>query len=256
MELRKDKLDVKIFETRDEMGKAAADNIAKCIKRCLESKAEINMIFAAAPSQNDMLFHLCRQDGIEWEKINAYHMDEYIGLNPKAPQCFSNFLKRYIFDLKPFKTVNCINPGAEDAAEECERYAELLKKNPPDIVCMGIGENGHIAFNDPHVAEFDDKKVVKIVELDDTCRMQQVNDGCFEKIEEVPKLALTLTIPTLMAAEYNFCVVPAPTKAEAVKRTICGEISEQCPATILRKKDNAVMYCDNDSSRLLREEIK
>ncbi len=256
MELKKDKLDVKIFETRDEMGKAAADNIAKCIKRCLESKAEINMIFAAAPSQNDMLFHLCRQDGIEWEKINAYHMDEYIGLNPKAPQCFSNFLKRYIFDLKPFKTVNCINPGAEDAAEECERYAELLKKNPPDIVCMGIGENGHIAFNDPHVAEFDDKKVVKIVELDDTCRMQQVNDGCFEKIEEVPKLALTLTIPTLMAAEYNFCVVPAPTKAEAVKRTICGEISEQCPATILRKKDNAVMYCDNDSSRLLREEIK
>lgn len=256
MELRKDKLDVKIFETRDEMGKAAADNIAKCIKRCLESKAEINMIFAAAPSQNDMLFHLCRQDGIEWEKINAYHMDEYIGLNPKAPQCFSNFLKRYIFDLKPFKTVNCINPGAEDAAEECERYAELLKKNPPDIVCMGIGENGHIAFNDPHVAEFDDKKVVKIVELDDACRMQQVNDGCFEKIEEVPKLALTLTIPTLMAAEYNFCVVPAPTKAEAVKRTICGEISEQCPATILRKKDNAVMYCDNDSSRLLREEIK
>lgn len=99
-------------------------------------------------------------------------MDEYIGLNPKAPQCFSKFLKIYIFDLKPFKTVNCINPGAEDATEECERYAELLKKNPPDIVCMGIGENGHIAFNDPHVAEFDDKKVVKIVELDDTCRIQ------------------------------------------------------------------------------------
>ena len=256
MILKKDKLEVKIFETRDEMGKAAADDIAECIKKCLEKKPEINMIFAAAPSQNDMLLHLCEHDDIEWGRINAYHMDEYIGLDPKAPQCFSNFLKKYIFDLKPFKSVNCIDPGAKDAEKECERYAKLLKENPVDIVCMGIGENGHIAFNDPHVAEFDDKKTVKVVELDDKCRMQQVNDGCFETFESVPKFALTLTIPALMAAEYNFCVVPAKTKAEAVKRTICGEISEECPASILRRKDNALMYCDKDSSELLRGEIK
>lgn len=251
--MKKDKLEIKIFDTRDEMGIAAADDIALAIKELLAEKQEINMIFAAAPSQNDMLLHLCEKTDIEWNRINAFHMDEYIGLDPKAPQCFSNFLKKHIFDLKPFKSVNCINAGATDAQAEADRYTELLEKNPVDIVCMGIGENGHIAFNDPHVAEFNDKKVVKIVELDEVCRMQQVNDGCFEKLGDVPKCALTLTIPTLVSAKYNFCVVPAKTKAEAVKNTVCGEISEKCPATILRRKDNAIMYCDSDSSALIRE---
>ena len=159
--------------------------------------------------------------------------------------------KRGIFDLKPFKSVNLINAGARDAGEECERYTKLLKEYPVDIVCMGIGENGHIAFNDPHVAEFDDKETVKVVGLDEVCRMQQVHDGCFEKLDDVPEFALTLTIPTLMAAEYNFCVVPAASKAEAVKRTVHGEISEECPATIMRRKKNCIMYCDKDSSSLL-----
>jgi len=249
--LKKDKLLVKIFNSRDEMGKSAANDIAECIKNLLSQKEEINMIFAAAPSQNDMLYHLCERDDIQWERINAFHMDEYIGLNPDAPQCFSNFLKRYIFDLKPFKSVNLINAAAKDPEAECRRYAELLKHYPVDIVCMGIGENGHIAFNDPHVAEFNDSKIVKPVELDDVCRMQQVNDGCFATIDDVPKYALTLTIPTLVSAKYNFCVVPALTKANAVKNTVYGEISEKCPATILRNKDNAIMYCDADSSRLL-----
>ena len=251
MTIKKDKLFVKIFGTRDEMGKAAANDIAECIKELLSKKEEINMIFAAAPSQNDMLYHLCERNDIEWERINAFHMDEYIGLKSDAPQCFSNFLKRYIFDLKPFKSVTLINAAATDPAAECQRYTELLKKYPVDIVCMGIGENGHIAFNDPHVADFNDSQTVKVVELDEVCRMQQVNDGCFLSIDEVPKYALTLTIPTLVSANYNFCVVPAPTKANAVKNTVEGEINEKCPATILRNKDNAIMYCDKDSSALL-----
>ncbi|MBQ4631060.1 MAG: glucosamine-6-phosphate deaminase [Clostridia bacterium] len=251
MNFKKDKLDVKIYETRDAMGKGAADDIAVAIKKCLSEKEEINMIFAAAPSQNDMLYHLCERDDIEWERINAFHMDEYIGLASDAPQCFSNFLKRYIFDLKPFKSVNLINAGANSAEEECARYSKLLIDFPVDIVCMGIGENGHIAFNDPHVADFNDKALVKPVTLDDVCRMQQVNDGCFESIDQVPTCALTLTVPALMKATYNFCVVPAPTKAVAVKRTVEGEINEECPATILRLKDNAIMYCDADSSALL-----
>lgn len=254
-EFIKDKLNVKIYDTRDEMGKAASCDVADAIKELLREKEEINMIFAAAPSQNDMLYHLCEHTDIEWERINAFHMDEYIGLNPDAPQCFSNFLKRYIFDLKPFKSVNLINAGAKVAEDEAKRYTELLEKFPVDIVCMGIGENGHIAFNDPHVADFNDKHVVKAVSLDDVCRNQQVNDGCFEKIDDVPKYALTLTVPTLMSAKYNFCVVPAKTKAVAVKNTVFGEISEKCPATALRKKDNAVLYCDADSSSLIEGEI-
>ncbi len=251
MTFKKDKMEVKIYDTRDAMGKGAAEDVAAAIKKLLSEKEEINMIFAAAPSQNDMLAHLCAADGIEWERINAFHMDEYIGLNPDAPQCFSNFLKRYIFDLKPFKSVNLIDASATDAEKESARYTKLLEEYPVDIVCMGIGENGHIAFNDPHVADFNDPKLVKAVSLDDVCRMQQVNDGCFAKIEDVPKFAMTLTVPALMRASYNFCVVPAPTKANAVKNTVEGEISEKCPATILRQKDNAILYCDADSSALL-----
>ncbi len=250
MIFNKDRLTVKVFETRDEMGKVAAFDIAECIKKLLCEKEEINMIFAAAPSQNDMLYHLCNHKDIEWERINAFHMDEYIGLSSDAPQCFSNYLKEHIFNLKPFKSVRCIDPSSSIEAE-CERYGNLLKEYPVDIVCMGIGENGHIAFNDPHVADFNDKELIKPVKLDDVCRMQQVNDGCFEKFSDVPEYALTLTIPALMSAKYNFCVVPAPTKANAVKRTLEGEISPECPATILRNKDNAFMYCDADSSKLL-----
>ena len=256
MKYIKDKLEIRAYKTRDEMGKAAAKDISECIKKLLAEKDEINMIFAAAPSQDDMLYHLCREEGIEWGRINAFHMDEYVGLDASAPQCFSNFLKRGIFDLKPFKSVNLINAAATDADAECDRYAKLLAENPVDIVCMGIGENGHIAFNDPHVAEFNDKKAVKKVSLDNVCRMQQVHDGCFEKIDDVPEYAVTLTIPTLMSAKYNFCVVPAKSKAEAVKRTVCGEISEECPATIMRKKDGVIMYCDMDSSKLISDLLK
>lgn len=248
---KKDELLVKIYDTRDFMGVGASEDIASCIKQLLEEKSEINIIFAAAPSQNDMLRHLCERNDIEWERINAFHMDEYIGLKPDAPQCFSNFLKRSIFDLKPFKSVNLIDASATNPQDECDRYSELLKKHPVDIVCMGIGENGHIAFNDPHVADFNDDAAVKSVELDDVCRMQQVNDGCFATLDDVPKFAITLTIPTLMSAEYNFCVVPAATKAVAVKNTVEGEISHACPASVLRNKPNAILYCDSESSTLL-----
>ncbi len=249
--MRIDKMDVKIFETRDEMGKAAALDIKNCIAALLEKKAEINMIFAAAPSQNDVLHYLRNDKDIEWNRINAYHMDEYIGLDSNAPQCFSNFLKDAIFNHVPFKSVNLIDAGAKSSEAECLRYGKLLSENPADIVVMGIGENGHIAFNDPHVADFNDPEAVKPVKLDEMCRNQQVNDGCFKKLSDVPEYALTLTIPTLMAAEYHFCIVPAPTKANAVKRTVEGEISEECPATVLRTKENSILYCDADSSALL-----
>lgn len=249
-EFLKDNLKVMIFESRDEMGKKAAEDISACIKKVISEKGEVNMIFAAAPSQNDVLHHLCCDESIEWNKINAFHMDEYIGLSKDAPQGFGNFLSEKIFDHKPFKSVNKINSEA-DAEEECKRYGELLEENPTDIVCMGIGENGHIAFNDPHVAEFDDKKIVKAVELDEMCRTQQVNDGCFKELCDVPKCALTLTIPTLVKAPFLFCVVPAKTKAEAVKNTVNGEITEECPASILRLQKNAILYLDKESSAKL-----
>ena len=178
-------------------------------------------------------------------------MDEYIGLSADAPQGFGNFLKNAIFGRAPFKSVNYINISAPDAEKECERYAALLAANPTDIVVMGIGENGHIAFHDPPVADFADKKMVKPVQLDEVCRNQQVNDGCFATLNDVPKTAITLTVPTLFAGDYLFCIVPAKTKANAVRATIEGEIGEHCPATILRRHASAILYLDGDSSALL-----
>ena len=178
---------------------------------------------------------------IDWTAINWESILNKVG----------NFLKNAIFGKVPFKSVNYIDCTAVDPEAECVRYSALLTANKCDIIIMGIGENGHIAFNDPHVADFNDEKVVKVVSLDETCRMQQVNDGCFAKIDDVPKFALTLTIPTLVAAESVFCIVPVKTKANAVKNTILGEVGEACPATILRRHDNATLYLDADSASLI-----
>lgn len=246
-----DKLKVKVFDNRVAMGEDAASDIKAKIKELLSQKQEINMIFAAAPSQNDVLKALVEDKSIEWNRVNAYHMDEYIGLDKSAPQGFGNFLKEHIFGLVPFKSVNYIDITTDNPEKEAERYGKLLKENPTDIVVMGIGENGHIAFNDPPVADFNDSRVVKPVKLDEICRQQQVNDGCFKRIEDVPTHAMTLTVPTLVSAPYLFCIVPASTKAKAVCETLNGSIDEHCPASILRTKDNAVLYLDANSASLL-----
>ena len=250
-EFKKDNLTVKVLESRAEMGDAAARDIHDRILALLDEKDEINMIFAAAPSQNDVLKALVSYEDIPWNRINACHMDEYVGLDKSAPQGFGNFLMAHVFGLVPFKSVNLIDCSAADPQIECERYAEVLKRHPTDIVVMGIGENGHIAFNDPPVADFNDPKWVKMVKLDDVCRQQQVNDGCFAKFTDVPEYALTLTCPTLMRATWKFCIVPAATKAEAVRRTLTWEIGEKCPATILRRSEKAMLYLEPDSAAKL-----
>lgn len=239
-----------VYESREEMGRGAAKAIASHILSLLESKQEINMIFAAAPSQNEVLSALVADKTIPWERINAFHMDEYIGLPAGAKQAFGNFLHEHIFGLVPFKSVNYIDATAKDAASECARYASLLARFPTDIVVMGIGENGHIAFNDPPVADFHDAHAVKPVKLDEICRRQQVNDGCFATLADVPKEAITLTVPTLFAGGRLFCIVPAKTKAAAVKETLTGSINEHCPATILRRHPAATLYLDHESSAL------
>ncbi len=248
-EFVKDSLAVKIMPNRDEMGKVAAADIHDTILRLLEVKQRINMIFAAAPSQNDVLAHLTAYDDIDWSRIHAFHMDEYIGLSKElSDKSFGTYLKEHIFGKVPFGSVNLIDATAVEHDAECSRYAGLLMDNPTDIVVMGIGENGHIAFNDPWVADFNDPALVKVVPLDEICRMQQVNDGCFESLDLVPKHAITLTCPALFAGCHLFCIVPAKTKAAAVKRTLEGEIGHDCPATILRNHSSAKLYLDADSS--------
>ncbi len=244
------KAEVRVYDSRRSMAASAAKDIADKIVKLLNEKEEINMIFAAAPSQSDTLAELILFKDIDWTRINAFHMDEYIGLPEGAPQAFGNFLKKDIFDKVPFKSVNLIDSCATDIEAECERYGKLIDVNV-DIVCLGIGENGHIAFNDPGVADFNDTKIIKEVELDEKCRNQQVNDGCFAKIDDVPKFALTLTVPTLFKGNHLFCMVPAKTKAEAVKNTVMMDVSEECPATIMKNHSSVIIYCDNESGKLI-----
>ena len=241
-----EKLKTSVYDTRSEMGKAAGKAAAEAISDVLKEKEYANVIFAAAPSQNEMLEALLCEN-VDFKRINAFHMDEYAGLSIENGQSFAKYLYDHIFSKAPFASVNYI-PAKEDVDTACKHYAELLEKYPPDVVCMGIGENGHIAFNDPPVADFNDPKIIKKVELDDICRNQQVHDGCFPTLDDVPKYALTLTVPALLSAKYLICTVPAPTKADAVKAMLEGPYGEVCPATSLRKHDGAVMFLDKDSA--------
>lgn len=244
-----DKMKVKVYATRDAMGEAAAKEVARHVDQILAEQEWARMIFAAAVSQNEFLAHLCRAEDINWDRVEAFHMDEYVGLPDDAPQRFGNFLKEHLFDCVQPGRVEYIDGTAPDLEAECARYATLLAERPVDIVCAGIGENGHMAFNDPHVADFQDPKTVKVVELDRTCRIQQVHDGAFSTLDDVPTHALTLTMPALMRARWIHCVVPGPTKREAVRKTIEGPISTECPATIMRRHDHAVLYLDAEAVR-------
>ena len=249
--LSADALKVYVYDSRAAMGRAAADAAADRLRALLAAKERVSVIFAAAPSQNEMLDALCAAPGVDWTRVRAFHMDEYIGLPPGAPQAFSAFLREHIFDRLPFGEVYCLNPQAADAEAECRRYAALLERYPADLVCLGIGENGHIAFNDPWVADFDDPAEVKVVPLDPVCRQQQVNDGCFARLEDVPSRAITLTVPALARAAHLICTVPASAKADAVARTVMGEIGAQVPATVMRRHPDAALYLDPDSAAKL-----
>ena len=247
-----DDLQVRISPTRAEMGLDAGAAFAACVKKLLEEKEYVRVVFGAAPSQNDFLDAIVADKSIDFSRIDAFHMDEYIGLPSDAPQGFGNFLRRGIFDRREFHSVTYME-GAGSPEELCASYTAKLAEAPIDIVCMGIGENGHIAFNDPHVADFNDPEAVKIVSLDNTCRQQQVNDGCFASLDLVPTHAVTLTVPTLANAAYHFCMVPTTLKSWAVRETLEGPISEVCPATILRKLPGSILYLDGDSSSLLSQ---
>lgn len=242
--------EVRIYASRKLMGDAAASRLALEIDAVLKNKDSVNIIFAAAPSQNEFLTALFDEQ-IKWERVNAFHMDEYINLDENAPQRFGNFLKERIFNKFNFKSVHYLNGNVDDIQSECKRYSVLLENHPIDIVCMGIGENGHLAFNDPPVANFSDPEMVKVVILDLPCRQQQVNDGCFVSIEDVPTHALTLTIPVLMSAKIINCVVPGGTKATAVLNTLTKPIGSDFPSTVLRKHSGAVLFLDADSSKYI-----
>ena len=248
---RADNLNVYIYESRSKMGDAAADVVAAEIRALIQARGKAVGIFASAPSQNEFLAALVEAPGIDWSRVIGFHLDEYLGMDDQAPQSFRRFLIDRLVSKVALQEFHGLRGESGDGAIESERYGKLLAASPPDFAVLGIGENGHLAFIDPPFCDFDDPRPVKVVELDDVCRAQQVNDGAFANLDEVPRHALSLTIPTLMARPKLFAIVPGPAKRQAIKSTIEGPVAPSCPASILRRHPNAHLFIDIDSAALL-----
>ena len=244
-------LEVRQWRNRAEMGLQAAGAVATRIRKSCELSGNARVIFACAPSQNEFLAALVAEN-VPWPLVTIFHMDEYLGLDAAHPQSFRSYLREHLLErVEQPRAVHLIDGTAADAEAECGRYATLLAAGSIDLVCLGIGENGHLAFNDPPVAMFDDPALVKIVALDEACRLQQVHDGCFLDLDSVPRRAITLTIPTLLRAAHLSCVVPGERKAAAVRDTLHGPIATSIPASILRTHPSAVLHIDEAAAALL-----
>ena len=216
-------MEIRICKNSEELGKSAAKQVAQILKDCIAEKGSARIVLSTGASQFDTIKALVEEKDIKWECVEMFHLDEYVDLPVTHVASFRKYLQeRFVDKVGTLKAVHFV-----DGTKECiAKLTEEIRKSPIDVGLIGIGENGHIAFNDPGVADFNDEAVVKVVELDQMCRQQQVNDGCFKQLDDVPKYALTLTIPTLVAAESVFCIVPAKTKANAVNRTVNGETVE------------------------------
>lgn len=250
-QFRADHLNVYVYQTRAQMGAAAAASVAAELRRLIHERKRAIGIFASAPSQNEFLDALVAAPDIEWTSVIAFHLDEYLGLNEEAPQSFRHYLIERLVKRVPLAEFHGLRGEAANPKAVCVNYASLLAFKPPDFAALGIGENGHLAFNDPPVCDFNDPAAVKIVELDEACRQQQVNDGCFPTLDDVPRRALTLTIPTLLACAKLFLSVPGPRKQQAVKQTLQGPITTGCPASILRMHQDAHLFLDREAATLV-----
>lgn len=244
-----EKLHVSIHATRNDSGKAAAEMAVKAILAAIEARNEANVIFAAAPSQNDILAALKLDKRISWDKVNAFHLDEYHTLPKGAQQRFDLFLRKNIWDaVKPSQIFPVVPEDGMKVSDINARYEKLLKGHAPDLALLGVGENGHLAFVDPPYADFDDKATIREVELDLVCRNQQVFDGAYAHLDDVPKTAVTMTIPAIIRAKTLVTVVPGIRKADAVKAMLEGPITTACPASVLRRHAHCALFLDMDSS--------
>lgn len=251
-EFTSDSLAVCQHPDRASLGAAAARRVAESLRRTITDSGAARAVFACAPSQNEFLDALVTE-AVDWSRVTVFHMDEYVGLSAAHPASFRRFLHEHLIArIAAPRAVHGIRAD-EDIAAECRRYAALLAEHPLDLVCLGIGENGHLAFNDPPVADFHDPQLIKPVALDDACRRQQVNDGCFPALAAVPTHALTLTIPALMGARELSCVVPGHRKAAAVRAALLGPVATACPASILRTHPRAVLHLDDAAAALLEK---
>jgi glucosamine-6-phosphate deaminase len=251
---REDQLEVLVYESRALAGRAAAQGIVQAVRSRQRAQGIANIVFAAAPSQDEFLAGLVAANEIDWPRVNAFHMDEYLGIDADHRVSFRRYLQERLFllvGLGPDRMRLIPGEQVDRPLQTCLDYEDVLRAHPTDIVCAGIGENGHLAFNDPPGADFLDPVLVKVVRLDAACRNQQLNDGCFERLDDVPTHAYTLTIPALLRAPVVSVVVPGARKANAVLTALRGPICEACPATALRRHPGARLYLDREAARLV-----
>ena len=244
-------LTVGTYTTRTAMGEAAAQNVVSELELALTKKPKLRVIFSCAPSQDEFLAALVRltkENNALWKRIDIFHMDDYVGFTASNGQSFRSYLNQHLLNFIQPASFSPIQGEATDSYLEADRYGQLLGQAPIDLIALGIGENGHIAFNDPPIANFNDPVNAKVVEIDQICRQQQVNDGCFPDLASVPKLAISITMPVFSRALSLSCVVPGKRKADAIKNTLTSPIGTHCPATLLRNHQNVKLFIDTDSA--------
>jgi glucosamine-6-phosphate deaminase len=246
-----DHLPVAVYESNEAMGQAAALDAREIISRAIAARGQANVILATGNSQLTFLAALRKLDGIDWPKVNVFHMDEYLGIDPNHRASFPRFLRQHFLNYVTIKAFFPVPNRPDDIEAACREYEALLRQHPADMVALGFGENGHLAFNDPPYALFDDPVWVKVIELAEASRRQQVGEGHFDSLAEVPTQAITLTIPALLAAESVLCLVPEARKAEAVRACLTEPVSEARPGSRLRQVDHARLYLDQDSAAKL-----
>jgi len=246
-----DQLPVELYASNEELGQAAAKKAQQILSEAIDKKGFANLILATGNSQLTFLKALRSLEGIDWQKVRIFHMDEYIGINPSHPASFPLFLENHFLQFTKPGHFHPIPSETSDVDSACKAYEALIRQHPADLVAMGWGENGHIAFNDPPDAHFDDPHWVKVVELAEESRLQQVGEGHFTSLDEVPKQAITLTIPALLAPVHILCIVPEARKASAVKACLSEPVDESRPGSILRTISHATLLLDQDSASLL-----
>ncbi|MFZ9682921.1 MAG: glucosamine-6-phosphate deaminase [Cephaloticoccus sp.] len=247
-----DSLKVRRFATLPEMAAAAAEDAAGVLRAAVAARGSARAIIATGNSQDLFLEKLTQLPDVPWSKVALFHMDEYLGMPMTHKASFRKYLKERVFDRVNPAEAHYLEGDAEQPLRAIRAYADDLASAPIDLCCLGIGENGHLAFNDPPVADFADPEPIKIVKLDEGCRKQQVGEGHFPHLDAVPMYAITLTIPSLCKVGRMIAVVPERRKAQAVKDSLEGPIATSCPGSFLRRQAHAVLYLDGDSSSLLK----
>lgn len=249
-----DELPVRVYANRSDLAIDTARVVNEYLQKRLESQGLAAVILATGNSQIEFLSQLISLNGVDWSRVTLFHMDEYLGIDASHSASFRCYMRERVERLVKPRVFHFLEGDALLPLEECERYSVLLRAQPIDLCCLGIGENGHLAFNDPPVADFTDRHLVKIVKLDHACRMQQVGEKHFPSLEAVPQYALTLSIPALCGSARMMCIAPERRKAKAVQGALEGPISTDCPASILRKQRHATLLLDLDSASLLKQQ--